>query len=144
MARTNKSQTAATKTVTAPAGAKTMRVITPKRSPARSIGVTVPSPVIADASLPASGSAATTTGVIDSGPTPTPHAVTTATTKTARLIAMLRCDAGASVSEIAAAFGWLPHTTRAALTGLRKRGHVIDRSSVDGTTRYRITDREVA
>jgi hypothetical protein len=30
------------------------------------------------------------------------------------------------------ATGWLPHTTRAALTGLRKRGYVIARERIDG------------
>jgi Protein of unknown function (DUF3489) len=33
---------------------------------------------------------------------------------------------------------WLPHTTRAALTGLRKRGLNIERRREDGMTRYRI------
>ena len=36
--------------------------------------------------------------------------------------ALLGRDTGASVDEIMATTGWLPHTTRAALTGLRKRG----------------------
>ena len=48
-------------------------------------------------------------------------------TKTAGVIAMLSRENGASVDELAAAMGWLPHTTRAALTGLRKRGHVLER-----------------
>ena len=34
--------------------------------------------------------------------------------------------------------GWLPHTTRAALTGLRKKGHAIERFRGDDETRYRI------
>ena len=33
---------------------------------------------------------------------------------------------------------WLPHTTRAALTGLRKKGHIITASKVDGASLYRI------
>jgi len=37
-----------------------------------------------------------------------------------------------------AATGWLPHTTRAALTGLRKKGHAIARDRVEGVTRYAI------
>ncbi len=36
------------------------------------------------------------------------------------------------------ATNWLPHTTRAALTGLRKKGHEIERSKRDDTTCYRI------
>ncbi len=43
-------------------------------------------------------------------------------TKIAQVIELLqRCD-GATLAELVAACGWLPHTTRAALTGLRKRG----------------------
>ena len=144
MARISKTQTASTKTVAAPPTAKAIRVTAPKRPRARSIGVTVPTTIIADASLPAPESATTESSTIDSGPTPTPHAAPAFATKTAHLIAMLRSDPGASVTEIAAAFGWLPHTTRAALTGLRKRGHAIARSSMEGVTRYRIADGEVA
>jgi Protein of unknown function (DUF3489) len=34
---------------------------------------------------------------------------------------------------------WLPHTTRAALTGLRKKGHVVAKfKGEDGKTVYRI------
>jgi hypothetical protein len=58
--------------------------------------------------------------------------------KTAIVIAMLQRAEGASLGDLVAATGWLPHTTRAALTGLRKKGHVIDKAKVDGTTTYRI------
>ena len=39
-----------------------------------------------------------------------------------------------------AASGWLPHTTRAALTGLRKRGYVvtIDRADKARASVYRV------
>ena len=40
-------------------------------------------------------------------------------TKQAQLIALLRREEGASITELAEALSWLPHTTRAALTGLR-------------------------
>ena len=46
--------------------------------------------------------------------------------KLAAVIGLLRRDGGATVDQVAAAMGWLPHTTRAALTGLRKRGFGID------------------
>lgn len=58
--------------------------------------------------------------------------------KTAAVIALLRRDGGASSAEMIAATGWLPHTTRAALTGLRKKGHVIERSKRNDQTCYRI------
>src|SRR3984885_15786515 len=50
--------------------------------------------------------------------------------KLARIIALLERDHGATIAELIAATGWLAHTTRAALTGLRKRGYAVgtDRS----------------
>jgi hypothetical protein len=44
-----------------------------------------------------------------------------------QLIALLQAEAGATVPDIAAALDWQPHTTRAALTGLKKAGHTIDK-----------------
>ena len=45
--------------------------------------------------------------------------------------------------QLIAATGWLPHTTRAALTGLRQKGFVLDRSKgEDGRAVYRIVDQE--
>ncbi|PLK26694.1 DUF3489 domain-containing protein [Novosphingobium sp. TH158] len=55
------------------------------------------------------------------------------------VIALLSRPEGASIDEMVAATGWLPHTTRAMLTGLRKKGHAITRDKVDGITRYRMT-----
>ena len=47
--------------------------------------------------------------------------------------------------ELIAATGWLPHTTRAALTGLRHKGFVLDRDKrADGTTVYRISSAPAA
>ena len=40
---------------------------------------------------------------------------------------MLSKDDGASLDALIKATGWLPHTTRAALTGLRKRGYAVER-----------------
>ena len=48
-------------------------------------------------------------------------------TKSALVLEMLRREAGATLSELASATNWLPHTTRAALTGLRKKGHGIEK-----------------
>ncbi len=52
-------------------------------------------------------------------------------------VLLSRAD-GATLPELIEATGWLPHTTRAALTGLRKKGHAIDRGKRDGATCYRI------
>ncbi len=43
-------------------------------------------------------------------------------TRKARLIRMLGRKTGADVPTISAMLGWLPHTTRAALSGLRNSG----------------------
>lgn len=59
-------------------------------------------------------------------------------TKSAQVVALLQRDTGATLPEMITATGWLPHTTRAALTGLRKKGHAIVRTSRDGATCYRI------
>jgi hypothetical protein len=50
---------------------------------------------------------------------------------------------GATLDELIKATDWLPHTTRAALTGLRKRGYAIERTrGEDKMTRYRATPPE--
>ena len=46
-------------------------------------------------------------------------------TKIAQVIELLQRGDGATLAELVAATGWLPHTTRAALTGLRKRGYAL-------------------
>lgn len=57
-------------------------------------------------------------------------------TKLAAVVDMLNRDTGASLTDLTATTGWLPHTARAALTGLRKRGLTITQSKVDDVTRY--------
>ncbi|MBX9728080.1 MAG: DUF3489 domain-containing protein [Sphingopyxis sp.] len=46
-------------------------------------------------------------------------------TKAAALIELLSRKEGASLDEMTERTGWLGHTVRAAMTGLRKKGHVI-------------------
>jgi Protein of unknown function (DUF3489) len=60
--------------------------------------------------------------------------------KLAQVIELLHRDHGATIEELIAATGWLAHTTRAALTGLRKRGYAvaIDRSDDTRGSFYRI------
>lgn len=61
--------------------------------------------------------------------------------KLARVIEGLSAPEGLSVAKIIASTGWLPHTTRAALTGLRKKGHAVIRfRDASGVTCYRIGD----
>ena len=59
-------------------------------------------------------------------------------TKAALVIGLLEGEGGATLPDLIAATGWLPHTTRAALTGLRKKGHTIAKGQRDGVTCYSI------
>ena len=59
-------------------------------------------------------------------------------TKIGKVIALLEREKGATLDEMVKATGWLPHTTRAALTGLKKKGHSIERDKRDDVTCYRI------
>ena len=57
----------------------------------------------------------------------------------AMLIVMLERAQGASVTEIGQRLGWLPHTVRAAITGLRHAGRDVTRSKNEsGQTVYRL------
>jgi len=60
--------------------------------------------------------------------------------KQAQIISLMRRKNGATLDDMVEATGWLPHTTRAALTGLRKKGYSIEKAkSPKGKTTYRIT-----
>ena len=48
-----------------------------------------------------------------------------AASKKSQMIDMLSGVSGSTISEISTALGWQPHTTRAAITGLRKSGHKV-------------------
>jgi hypothetical protein len=58
--------------------------------------------------------------------------------KISTVLSLLRREGGATLDEMVAATDWLPHTTRAALTGLRKKGHSIAKGKRGDTTCYRI------
>ena len=63
----------------------------------------------------------------------------TAETKIDKVIKLLKRKDGATLDQMVKTTGWQPHTTRAAMTGLRKKGYTIERETIDGTSRYRIT-----
>ncbi len=66
-------------------------------------------------------------------------------TKQALVVGLLQWKQGASLAELVAATGWLPHTTRAALTRLRQGGHDLQKEKRDtGETAYRIVPARVA
>ena len=50
----------------------------------------------------------------------------------------LSAPIGASLEELMAATGWQSHSVRAGMTGLRKQGHSIVRTTGNGVTRFAI------
>ena len=61
--------------------------------------------------------------------------------KLALVIRHLQRAEGATLIDLIQTTGWLPHTTRAALTGLRKRGYAVIREEIGaGDSVYRISD----
>lgn len=67
-----------------------------------------------------------------------PEALAARPTKVGLLLALIGRPDGAAISDLIEATGWLPHTVRAALTGLRRKGHAICRSVRDGRSCYHI------
>lgn len=60
-------------------------------------------------------------------------------TKHSQVIDLLTCEGGATLEEMSTKVGWLPHSTRAFMTGLKKKGYVLDSERVAGFRHYRIT-----
>jgi len=59
--------------------------------------------------------------------------------KTSLVLGMLHQVEGATIDQLVVATGWLPHTTRAALTGLKKKGYAVMSDKVEGSARvYRV------
>ena len=56
-----------------------------------------------------------------------PPAEFRAGSKQAKIVDLMKRAKGATLDELVEATDWLPHTTRAALTGLRKRGVTVER-----------------
>lgn len=65
--------------------------------------------------------------------------------KAALVRELLERPGGAALDELCQATGWQAHTVRAALSGLRKAGCVIDREKDDaGASIYRIMESKEA
>jgi hypothetical protein len=61
-------------------------------------------------------------------------------TKIAGVLVLLQRPEGATLPELIAVTKWLPHTTRAALTNVRKKGHLIARGKRAGATCYSLPE----
>ena len=61
-------------------------------------------------------------------------------TKTTAILALLSRKTGARMTDLENVTGWQPHSIRAALTVLRRRGYaVIRETNTRGVTRYRVS-----
>lgn len=59
-------------------------------------------------------------------------------TKHQQVVDLLWRESGATLEEMSALANWLTHSTRAFLTGLKKRGFEVSSDKVDGVRLYRI------
>lgn len=82
-----------------------------------------------ESTLPVAASAETAEPATASGPKPQRTG-----SKGAALLSLLRREEGASLDEMIERTGWQGHTVRAAMTGLRKKGHVIDKRTSGNST----------
>ena len=58
--------------------------------------------------------------------------------RVSQVIELLKRADGASLEEVSTLANWLPHSTRAFLTGLKKKGYNVSSDKLDGMRRYRI------
>lgn len=65
---------------------------------------------------------------------------TSRTTKKAQLIKLLSTKAGTDIKTLSSKLGWQQHTTRAAMSGLRKAGYEVagEKSAKGGMSKFRI------
>jgi hypothetical protein len=90
---------------------------------------------IAGSRTASSGSA----NAVSENPSSSVNAGRTRGTKQNLIIGLLQREEGASLGQLVEATGWLPHTTRAALTRLRQSGHELQKAKREtGETAYRI------
>ncbi len=59
-------------------------------------------------------------------------------TKNQQVIDLLSRQGGATLEEMATLANWQRHSTRSFITGLKKKGHVIESDKIDGVRRYHI------
>lgn len=59
-------------------------------------------------------------------------------TKNKQVIDLLLSEGGATLEDMSTLASWQPHSTRSLMTGMKKKGHVIESYKIDGVRRYRI------
>ena len=59
-------------------------------------------------------------------------------TKHSQVVELLLRAEGASLEEMSTLANWLTHSTRAFLTGLKKKGYELTSVKTDGVRRYKI------
>lgn len=75
-------------------------------------------------------------GMMGNLPSPAPRG-----TKAQIVLDLLQRSEGCSLDDLVGATGWQPHTTRAVLTGLRKKGHRLSSWKPEAGARiYRIVE----
>lgn len=72
----------------------------------------------------------------EASPQPLAETAAKPESKAARILRLMQRTEGATLDEMVAETGWLPHTTRAAMTGLKRKGHTITSIKSDGVRRY--------
>jgi hypothetical protein len=79
--------------------------------------------------------------IMPPGPKPTStSAEASSRSKRALLIDRLSQPEGTRIDDLTRELGWLPHTVRAALTGLRRKGYLVAREKREGQASiYRAT-----
>lgn len=63
----------------------------------------------------------------------------TTPTKQQQVINLLTRDGGATLEAVSTTVGWQPHSTRAFMTSLKKKGYVLESEKIAGVRHYRIT-----
>lgn len=95
------------------------------------------------------GAGAGSVGALPACPEPAPSADETPASvpparspggKLGQVLQAVSTPPGATLTEITSLTGWLPHTARAAVTGLRQRGHAIGLVERDGRKAYRLVE----
>ena len=71
-------------------------------------------------------------------------ATATLPTKHQQIIKLLSREGGATLDEMSTLANWLTHSTRAFLSGLKKRGIEVASEKIDGVRHYWITKAPLA